>query len=336
MDNPAETTLAHERLARIAVDVRRLPWVRRLTTDYAFEFQSVAPFFSGNPADPAAWNDTIARARAHPRRQEQIASIIAAQQERRQAPLRARESAARLAEPGTVAIVTGQQAGLFGGPLFTLLKALTALRLADRVSRENGVAAVAVFWIDAEDHDWDEVRSTTVFDETLSPRTVSLPPRQTPSPVPVAAVQLDESIAATLEELERVLPRTEFTSELMAGLREAYTPGVGMADAFGRWMERVLGHAGLVVYDSSDDAAKPLASGIFTRELSAPGQTTRLAAAAGSNLGVEGLPRAGPRPQRRARAVPTRRRAPVDSPARRTVRSRRRRDTRREPRSRSR
>jgi bacillithiol biosynthesis cysteine-adding enzyme BshC len=288
MDNPTQTTLAHERLARIPVDVRRLPWIRRLTTDYAFQFESVASFFFGNPADPAAWDAAIARARAHPRRHEQIAAIIAAQQERRQAPPRARESAARLAEPGTVAIVTGQQAGLFGGPLFTLLKAITALRLADRVSREHGVAAVAVFWIDAEDHDWDEVRSTGVFDETLSPRVVSLPPRQTASPVPVAAVSLESSVVVTLEELERLLPHTEFTNELMAGLREVYAPGTGMADAFGRWMERILGHAGLIVYDSSDQAAKPLASGVFSRELAVPGETTRLAAAAGSNLEAMG------------------------------------------------
>ena len=96
-----------------------------------------------------------------------MASVIAAQQQQRKAPARAVEAAARLADPRTVAIVTGQQAGLFGGPLFTLLKALTALRLADLVARDHQVPTVAVFWIDAEDHDWDEVRACTVFDRDL-------------------------------------------------------------------------------------------------------------------------------------------------------------------------
>src|SRR4029450_12256819 len=79
----------------------------------------------------------------------------------------------------TVAVVTGQQAGLFGGPLFTLLKALTALRLADQVRTEHGVPTVAVFWIDAEDHDWDEVKSCNVLDADMKPLAIAAgDPRQ--------------------------------------------------------------------------------------------------------------------------------------------------------------
>ena len=82
--------------------------------------------------------------------------------------------AERLADPQTVVVITGQQAGLFGGPLFTLLKALTAMKLAEQVSREHGVPVVPVFWIDAEDHDWPEVSSCTVLDDDLAPRTITL------------------------------------------------------------------------------------------------------------------------------------------------------------------
>jgi bacillithiol biosynthesis cysteine-adding enzyme BshC len=273
---------------RIPVDVRRFPWIRRLAADYAYDFRSVAPFFSGDPADRAAWADAIARTQAHDRRRTEIATIIAAQQQRREAPPAARDAARLLADPRTVAIVTGQQAGLFGGPLFTLLKALTALKLAEQVARDHSVPAIAVFWIDAEDHDWEEVRSCTTFDETLTPRSVSLPARPGAEPAPVATVRLDDSILDALNEIERSLPPTEFRSTVMAGLRRAYAPGVGMADAFGRWMEEVLGPHGLVVYDSSDPATKPLVSKVFARELSMPGQTVRLAALAGSDLTARG------------------------------------------------
>ncbi len=273
---------------RIPVDVRRFPWIRRLAADYAYDFRSVAPFFSGDPADRAAWADAIARTQAHDRRRTEIATIIAAQQQRRDAPPAARDAARLLADPRTVAIVTGQQAGLFGGPLFTLLKALTALKLAEQVARDHNVPAIAVFWIDAEDHDWEEVRSCTVFDETLTPRSVSLPARPGAEPAPVATVRLDDSIQDALDDIERILPPTEFRSAVMAGLRRAYAPGVGMADAFGRWMEEVLGPHGLVVYDSSDPATKPLVSNVFARELSMPGQTVKLAALAGSDLTARG------------------------------------------------
>ena len=273
---------------RIPVDVRRFPWIRRLAADYAYDFRSVAPFYSGDPADRASWADAIARTQAHDRRRAEIAAVIAAQQERRQAPPRARENARLLADRRTVAVVTGQQAGLFGGPLFTLLKALTAVKLADQVSRDHQIPAVAIFWIDAEDHDWEEVRSCTVFDSDLNPRAVSLAARPGAEPAPVATVHLDASIADALAELERVLPDTPFRASLLAGLRRAYAPGVGMADAFGRWLEEVLGHRGLVVYDSSDPASKPLVSSVFARELSNPGHTVKLAALAGSDLTARG------------------------------------------------
>jgi bacillithiol biosynthesis cysteine-adding enzyme BshC len=273
---------------RIPVDVRRFPWIRRLAADYAYDFKSVAPFFSGDPADRRAWADAIARTQTHDRHRDEVAAVIARQQERRQSPPAARENGRLLANRNTVAIVTGQQAGLFGGPVFTLLKALTALKLADQVSRDHGVPAVAIFWIDGEDHDWEEVRSCTVFEHDLRPETVSLPARPGADPVPIATIPLDESILAALDQIEHVLPPTEFRPMLLGALRRAYTPGTGMADAFGRWIEHVLGDRGLIVYDSSDPASKPLASQIFARELSHPGQTVKLAALAGSDLTARG------------------------------------------------
>ena len=118
---------------------------------------------------------------------------------------------------------------------------------------------------------------------------MSLPPRPGADPAPVATVRLDDSILDALDELERVLPPTEFRAVAASpALRRAYAPGVGMADAFGRWLEEVLGERGLIVYDSSDPAAKPLVSQVFARELSTPGQTARLAALAGSDLTARG------------------------------------------------
>jgi bacillithiol synthase len=263
--------------------------MRRLAIDYAYDFRSIAPFFSGDPSDRSAWADAIARTQAHPRRRSEIAAVIEAQQARRNAPPAAREAARLLSDARTVAIVTGQQAGLFGGPLFTLLKAMTALKLAEQVARDHKVPVLAIFWIDAEDHDWEEVRSCAVFDETLTPRTISLPARPNADPTPVATVRLDdESIVRALNELGQILPSTPFKPSVLEGLRAAYEPGIGMAEAFGRWMEHVLGARGLVVYDSSDAASKPLASQVFARELSNPGHTGKLAALAGTDLTARG------------------------------------------------
>jgi bacillithiol biosynthesis cysteine-adding enzyme BshC len=269
---------------RIAVDVRRLPGISRLAADYAYDFKAVAPFFSGDPADRAAWTRAIATAQAGSPRRKDVAAIISAQQQRRDAPPRAVDAGRTLADPRTVAVVTGQQAGLFGGPLYTLLKALSAIKLAEQIAREHQVPVVPIFWIEGEDHDWDEVRSCTVFDDSLTPRTVTLPSELMLEPCPVASVRLDDSIAAALDELERILPPTEFRSTVMSDLRAIYAPGSGMADGFGRWMERILGQHGLIVFDASDPDAKPLAGSVFTRELSTPGGTMTRVKRTGADL----------------------------------------------------
>jgi bacillithiol biosynthesis cysteine-adding enzyme BshC len=274
--------------ARLAVDIRRFPWIRALAADYAFDYARVADFFAGNPEDPAAWREAIGRTQRHARDRAAIAGILNAQQQRRGAAPEAVAAARRLADGQTVAVVTGQQAGLFGGPLFTLLKALTALRLAEQVREEHGVPAVAIFWIDAEDHDWDEVKACSVLDGDLAvrPLTAGTPPAAHQGPV--AGVKLDQTIAGTLDELEAALPPTEFSPQVLDGLRRAYRPGAGMADAFAQWIEQVLGPRGLIVYDASDPAAKPLAAKVFERELAHPGDTARLAKAAGAALAARG------------------------------------------------
>jgi len=274
--------------SRIPIEIRRFPWIKRLAVDYAFDYSRLADFFAGNPAEPDAWREAIRRTQAHPRQRGAMADVIEAQLRRRGAPPQALEAAARLRDPQTVAVVTGQQAGLFGGPLFTLLKALTALQLAERLSREYHVPAVPVFWIDAEDHDWDEVRRCGILDGDLNLTELSLGEPPGAGSSPVARVRLDQSTGAALDALAAALPPTEFTGPLMQRLRVAYRTGTGMADAFGDWIESVLGSRGLVLFDAADPAAKPLAAGLFAREIERPGITSRLAAAAGAALVARG------------------------------------------------
>jgi bacillithiol synthase len=275
-------------VVRQSIDISRLPWIRRLAVDYAHRFDQLAPFFAGNPADARAWEASVVRAQAHPRRRSEVAALVAAQQRRRGAPLEAVTASGRLADPRTVAIVTGQQAGLFGGPMFTLLKAITALKLADQTARTCRVPTVAVFWVEAEDHDWDEVGACAVLDADLQRRTVALGRPPGAGEIPVAAVRLDQSAAAAVDALEAILEPTEFTAALLTRLRSVYRPGSGMADAFGCWMEMLLGDRGLVVFDGSDPAAKTLVAEVFAREFEEPGESSALAARAGQQLVARG------------------------------------------------
>jgi bacillithiol biosynthesis cysteine-adding enzyme BshC len=276
------------RLALAGIDVRRFPWIRPLAGDYAYNFARVEGLYAGNPLDAGAWRDAIRRVQAHPRDRARVARLIRAQQDERGAAPAARAAAARLEDAAAVAVVTGQQAGVFGGPMYTLLKAISALQLARRTEREHGAPAVAIFWVEAEDHDWEEIKSCTVLDAEFQPRTVTLADLDGAGERPIAQLTLDARVGQTIDELASILQPTEFTATVLDDLRAAWASGTGMARAFAIWLERVLGPYGLVVYEAADPAAKPLVAGLFAKELSSPGRTAALAARAGEELAARG------------------------------------------------
>lgn len=270
--------------ARVAIDLRRYPGIRRLAADYSAGAERLLEFYAGDPSRPDAWRDAIGRAQEHPRDRTALCDALTRQAQRRGAPPACGAAVERLRDPLAVAVITGQQAGLFGGPFYTLLKAITALQLAARIRREFGVPAEAVFWVESEDHDWNEVNGCEVLDADLQPHTVRLPNPDGAGTLPVARVVLDDRASAGIDELAAILPATEFTGTLLTKLRAAYRPGTGMSEAFGRWLEFVLGDQGLVVYDAADPATKPLVGRIFGREIAFAGRTAELAAAAGRRL----------------------------------------------------
>ena len=287
---PEVTPTPSGSLVRRAIDFRRCPWVRPLVSDYADRFDSLAALFAGDPSDPAVWRDTIGRVQRSARHRARIAEIVSAQLERRKAPAEAREAARLLAATDAIAIVTGQQAGAFGGPLYTMLKAVTAVQLARRIRRDHGVPAVPVFWVDAEDHDWEEIRSATMLDREFGVREISLPAPPGAGARPVASLELDHRVTDTLSALQSSLAPTEFTSELMTSLSRRYRPGATMSEAFAGWIDDLVGRHGLVVFEAADAAPKPLVADLFQAELAFPARTSALVRDAGDVMARMGHP----------------------------------------------
>ncbi len=284
-----EATLSHG-LVRRAIDFRRCPWVRPIVADYADRFTSLSSLFAGNPADPGAWRTTIARVQAAPRDRALVAGVLADQLERRGAPLEARQAAQTLVAPSSVAIVTGQQAGAFGGPLYTVLKAVTAIQLARRVQSEHNVPVVPVFWVDAEDHDWEEIRTATTLDADFNVAEATLPTPAGAGSHPVGALVLDDSVQQVVAAFAATLPATEFTQEVVASLNGHYRPGATIGGAFAGWIDELLGRHGLVVFDAADPRVKPAVADLFVAELGAPARTSALVKGAGAPMAALGHP----------------------------------------------
>lgn len=177
------------------------------------------------------------------------------------------ENINKLLDPMTTAVFTGQQVTIFGGPLYVFYKAALAVKLAESNCRKLHAPVVPIFWLAADDADFDEVAKVTLPDPNDKLREMKYRPQQPPAGRTMGSVQLDNGISTLLDEYEQALPETEFRSELMARLREFYRPGESIVTAFGKYLSYLFKDTGLILVDPSDDAFRRLASPVFVKEL---------------------------------------------------------------------
>jgi bacillithiol biosynthesis cysteine-adding enzyme BshC len=168
-----------------------------------------------------------------------------------------------LREDDCLAVVSGQQAGLFGGPLYTIYKALSAVKLSECLS-QRGVRAVPVFWIATEDHDFQEVATAEFINRDCLLDRVDVPLEMHQEAFPVGNVTLNQSIAETIDQLLGSLPQTEFSDDVQRLLRETYHPNQKYGDAFARLMTALTGEYGLVLLDPRDVQLKQLAAALYS------------------------------------------------------------------------
>jgi bacillithiol biosynthesis cysteine-adding enzyme BshC len=162
-----------------------------------------------------------------------------------------------LAQSGTVAIVTGQQVGLFSGPAYTIYKALTAVKAARELT-ERGVPAVPVFWLATEDHDFAEVDHAWVFGADHQPVKVRMNGPADNGSHPVGGIALRD---IPLDALRSALAGLPFADDAIAIVERAYQPGETMGSAFARMIRELFAPYGLLLIDPMQ---RPL------REMAAP------------------------------------------------------------------
>jgi len=167
-----------------------------------------------------------------------------------------------LRKKDTVAIVTGQQAGLFSGPLYTIYKALSAIKSAEDL-RASGTNAVAVFWVASEDHDLDEIDHSLVLERNDGLAKISYRPKRSTEGVSVGDIRFDSGVTGAVDRLVSGLPHTEFSAEIRRLLSTAYSQNDTFGTAFTKLILALLGRRGLVVIDPLSDAIKKLASPIY-------------------------------------------------------------------------
>ncbi len=174
----------------------------------------------------------------------------------------------RLAAAPALVVTTGQQPGLFTGPLYTIYKALSAMALARRLERARGVPVVPVFWVAGDDHDFAEANHTAFITTTGDVETIVLRERAPDAPlVTLAQERCGPEIVAALDRLREGTPATEFKAGVLEWLQAAYRPEATLADAFAQALHALLGPRGLAVFKAYDVPAKRAAAPYVLRGL---------------------------------------------------------------------
>jgi len=169
-----------------------------------------------------------------------------------------------LRDSDCLAVVSGQQAGLFTGPLYTIYKAISAVKLAGCLSQRN-TKAVPVFWIAAEDHDFAEVARAEFIGRDCRLASVEVSTEVHCEGQPVGRVALDESINGVVDRLFELLPNSEFSADMLALVRSAWQPGRTYAEAFACMMTSLLKRYGLIFLDPLDLQLKNLAAPLYAQ-----------------------------------------------------------------------
>lgn len=233
-----------------------LPHTTRLFADFLTGHERVRPFFP-YPPQVRGWLPRRAGELVYPSsRRAQIAEILEAQNRAWGASPKTLRQIERL-RAGAAAIVTGQQVALFGGPMFSLYKALTAVKVAQELTAD-GVECVPIFWLATEDHDVAEISGTALLTPAgeIAELVTSSRGRED---APVSGIRLAEDVAGLVTQAQSILG----DSEVGAQLAEAYRPGATFGDAFARLYSHLFAEYGVVLIDGADPRLHEIASPVY-------------------------------------------------------------------------
>ena len=238
----------------------------RLTGDYLAGVEAASDFYRGSPYRAETYRQKaneldLARDRD---------TFATAQRVVRPAGTDGAELLRRVVAEGGYFVTTGQQPGLFGGPLYSLYKALTAVRLAGRLEWLLARPVMPLFWVASDDHDWEEANHAFVVDGANRLVHLTLGTATRRSPRPLGNTPLGAAVEAALDQLARSFPPNDFHERYMARLRDAYQPRSTMASAFSDLMAELLCETSIGFVDAGHPALKEACRPVFRAEAEDP------------------------------------------------------------------
>jgi bacillithiol biosynthesis cysteine-adding enzyme BshC len=248
-----------------------IPGNHNLFLDYLYEFENVKDFYKTNFRNKDEYLKTFAKvAESHGHSREQLVSALDGQYKDFNASAKTRKNISALGDNSTVAVVTGQQLGIMGGPLYTIYKIITAIKLSTTLSdRYDEYQFVPVFWLEADDHDFNEVREINLINDTNEIKKIAYGQEllEDENKGSVGRLAFTELLDTFFTELQNNLRTTEYTPTLMEKIKSIYSVGKTFKQSFKELLFWLFDQYGLIIFDPQDIKIKELLKPVFKKEI---------------------------------------------------------------------
>ena len=240
-----------------------LPFSKLFKT-YINDYRQLSDFYAANPFDEDAVAEKINNFQFAGDRQQSV-EILASFNEDFDVHQAALDNLERLRDDEALAIVTGQQLGVYGGPLYTIFKTVSTIHVAKQLEQKYDRPVIPIFWLADEDHDYDEIRGLNVL-ENDEVAHFELPPKETPHHT-VAEMSIPEEITEMRTELRESLYNTDFSDTLWELLDTAFKPDTTFFEGFGQFISKLFSSHGLVLAGSNQPDVKQLTGDFLKRSI---------------------------------------------------------------------
>ncbi len=248
-----------------------IPGNHNLFLDYLYEFENVKEFFPSNFRNKELFPQKFKKiAENSSAKRDELFSIISNQYSNYSPSETTKNNIELLKHNNTLAVVTGQQLGILGGPLYTIYKIITAIKLCKYLSEQHdNFNFVPVFWLEGDDHDFNEVRTINIInkDNELANISYGNEVQEDENSGSVGLLKIDQSINEFFSNLKGNLRETEFTDSLVDKLKNMYREGSSLKEAFKEFIFSLFDNYGLVLFDPQDIKVKELLKPVFKKEI---------------------------------------------------------------------
>ncbi len=245
----------------------KLPELSSLAHDYYYNYAKVSQFYNGNFRNLEDFHKQVEKVRSHTFQRKKLAAFLEEQNRNYGCGSKTLGNINNLKQNQTCAVVTGQQVGLFSGPLYTIYKSLSAIKLTEYLNQNGRGSFVPIFWLAADDHDFAEIDHINLLNKNNQIEKIQCVSHSLSTKLPVSKILLKQEINKCVQQLKNLSHDSEFKLKIISHLSEAYEPDRSYADAFGKWMTRLFKSYGLIFIDATHQGIKELGKSVFLKEI---------------------------------------------------------------------